>query len=228
MNKIAEKVYFSVPWHIRLVGVNFFEFYHSWLSFKSRQYKEWSKILLSSEKWDQEKLKSYQTRHFIKIINYAYRNVRFYRELFDREKIDVSSVKSLADLRKLPIIDKEQIRDNPTVFSNSGSYIIEHTSGTTGKPLTIRVSKEAYLLSLAAAYHGRRYRWAGYDGSYVARLVGDKPVKDCNEKKLYQISYITKRVIFPSYCLSSVNIKRILEILSKKKIRYLQAYPSTA
>jgi len=229
MNKIMEKIYYASPTPFKTFGVNLYEFWTSWRYFKSRKYQEWSKILHSSEKWSIKELENWQNKYFNFIIRYAYNNVAFYRELYDSHGIKIDSIKSKEDIEKLPIIEKEQIRDNPRIFSKKREkYIIRHTSGTTGKPLTIRVSKDAYLLDLAVAYHGRRYRWAGYDGGYIARLVGDKPVRKCNDKRLHIVSHVTRRVIFPSYCLTHENIKRILDVIKKMNIQYLQAYPSTA
>lgn len=186
-------------------------------------------MLKNTECWSKEEFENYQNRCLRRIVEYAYRYVPFYHELYKRNNISFYDIRTKNDLHKLPIIEKEDIRNNDKIFSvRSEAYTTRHTSGTTGKPLHLRISKDAYLLDMAAAYHGRRYVWSKYDGGWVVRLVGDNPVKDCNAKILYRNSYITKRMIFPSYCLSFKNIKKIIEEMKKNKIKYLQAYPSTA
>lgn len=227
-SKALMNIYFKSPRFIQTAGINIFELTTTWINTKRPTYTRWVRLLYESEKWKKEDFKKYQTKYLRYIVEYAYKHVPFYHKLYKEHKIHPSSIRTLNDLEKLPIITKDDIRDNNAVFSTKREkYVKLHTSGTTGKPLHLRVSTEAYLLSLAAAYHGRRYPWANYDGGYVARFVGDTPVKDCGEKVLYRISHITKRVIFPSYCLSFDTLPKIVDTLRKLNIKYIQAYPST-
>ena len=45
-------------------------------------------------------------------LDYAYRNVRFYAESFDREGVKPSDLKRLSDLSKFPTTSKSDLRDN--------------------------------------------------------------------------------------------------------------------
>lgn len=222
-------IYFAAPKFIQTLGINIYELFHTALNFRSSEYVELVKLLRYTEKFNKDKFLPYQNKYLRQIVAYAYKNVPFYHNLYKKNGFDITKIKTIYDLEKLPVISKEEIRDNPLLFStNPGPYVLSKTSGTTGKPLTIRISKTAYLINLAAAHHGRRFVWANYDGGYIARLVGDTPVKDCEEEDLYRISRISKRVIFPSYCLNFKNVAKIIDILKKMNIKYLQAYPSTA
>ncbi|MEJ5292206.1 MAG: hypothetical protein WHS82_01285 [Candidatus Methanosuratincola sp.] len=226
-NRLLTSIYYNSPEFLQNLGVNLYEFTGTWLNTKSHLYRVLSHQLKISEKWSKKEFKIYQTKYIKCMINYAYRNVPFYYRIYKQNNIDISNINNIDDIKKLPIINKEQIRDNVEVFSkNKENYVKTHTSGTTGKPLHLRVSKYAYLLQLAAAYHGRRYPWANYNGGMTARFVGDAPTM--NEKKLYRVSYITKRLIFPSYFISFKTLGKIVNDLKKHKVRYIQAYPSAA
>jgi phenylacetate-CoA ligase len=68
----------------------------------------------------------------------AYRQVQFYRELFDKNKVVPSEVKTRTDLVRLPIISKKDIRQNQGKFLNrrydKARCYRSHTSGSTGEP----------------------------------------------------------------------------------------------
>jgi len=68
----------------------------------------------------------------------AYKNAPFYRKLFDEAKVSPQDIKSANDLEKLPIITKNDIRQNQkgilnVEYENARCYK-SHTSGSTGEP----------------------------------------------------------------------------------------------
>lgn len=68
----------------------------------------------------------------------------FYRELFTRHKVDIGTIKTLADLTLLPTTNKEDLqqRNNDFLCIDAGE-IIEYTStsGTLGSPVTIALTE---------------------------------------------------------------------------------------
>ncbi len=68
----------------------------------------------------------------------AYQQVPFYRQLFDRHKVAPHEIKTVADLARLPIITKEDIRQNQSGITNrqynKTRCYRSHTSGSTGEP----------------------------------------------------------------------------------------------
>ena len=75
----------------------------------------------------------------------VYRNVSFYKSLYDKEGIDIDSVKSLEDLKKLPFTTKNDLRQSYPyeAFAVPLRDIvrIHSTSGTTGKPIVVGYTK---------------------------------------------------------------------------------------
>ncbi|NQS76244.1 MAG: hypothetical protein HQP61_07375 [Peptococcaceae bacterium] len=69
----------------------------------------------------------------IKFISYAYESSKFYRRLY--KDIDIASINRVEDLKLLPIVDKEMLRENiADVVTISRNGAVEgHTGGTTGK-----------------------------------------------------------------------------------------------
>ncbi|KAA0011649.1 MAG: phenylacetate--CoA ligase family protein [Thermoplasmata archaeon] len=76
-----------------------------------------------------------------KQVKRAYHDVPFYRDIY--RGIEIDKVRSIEDIKKLPVVTKSQLRDadlGEIMPSNPENLIPVSTSGTTGKPLTVYVS----------------------------------------------------------------------------------------
>jgi phenylacetate-CoA ligase len=91
-----------------------------------------------------------------KMIVHAYNTVPYYKRIFDERGIDALSIRTLDDLKKIPLLYKHQIQSNPNDFF-SDLYLkypknerinIVRTSGSTGKYLKIKWSIEDEIKSL--------------------------------------------------------------------------------
>jgi phenylacetate-CoA ligase len=96
-------------------------------------------------------------------LNRVYRNVAFYRQAFDSNKIEIEKIRSLENLRELPFTTKEDLRVSYPydMFALPLRDIvrIHASSGTTGKPIVVGYSKNdiQHWSSLVA----RELSWAG-------------------------------------------------------------------
>ena len=94
-------------------------------------------------------------------LNRVYRNVAFYKNLYDRRSIDIGKVKSIEDLQELPFTTKEDLRKSYPydMFAVPLRDIvrIHSTSGTTGKPIVVGYTKptSAPGVPLPRGYYGR-------------------------------------------------------------------------
>ena len=88
-----------------------------------------------------------------RIVAHAARTVPHYRELFARSGIDPREIRTIADLERLPLVDKELVQADPERFraqSAAGRTAVPFvTSGSTGMPLTIYHDRDSLLASLA-------------------------------------------------------------------------------
>jgi len=101
--------------------------------------------LLRRVYWSSERLEAYQNRQLRRIITYAYDCVPFYHKKLRKLGIKPRDIKTKADLNKLPIIQKNEIRDNlkeiiSTKFKLDDLKVLS-TSGSTGAPFFLYVSK---------------------------------------------------------------------------------------
>ncbi len=92
-----------------------------------------------------------QNRRIRKLVKKAYR-IPFYRERFDRAGVKPSDIRTAADLVKLPLLKKEELRawmkeeDKKPKYKN---WYRDTTSGSSGEPLMILLSprEKAYMMA---------------------------------------------------------------------------------
>ena len=93
------------------------------------------------ESMSREDLKQLQMERLQFTLNRVYRNVAFYKTIFDGQGVNIEEIKSIEDLKKLPFTTKEDLRNSYPydMFAVPLRDIvrIHSTSGTTGKPIVV-------------------------------------------------------------------------------------------
>ncbi|WP_294970364.1 phenylacetate--CoA ligase family protein [uncultured Methanosphaera sp.] len=85
-----------------------------------------------------EEFRELQLRRLKKVVRYAYDNVPFYRDLYDKNNVSPDDIKTLEDIQLLPFITKDDLR-NTYPFDLQAApkedwVEVHSTSGTTGIP----------------------------------------------------------------------------------------------
>lgn len=129
-------------------------------------------FLNKSQYWTREQIENYQNLRLQKLIWHAYKNVPFYRNLFNDLQLKPEDIRTKVDLLKLPVITKDELRRNKKdwIAKNirKGDLIHANSSGSTGEPFEYYTTKQAESFRKATAI--RSWQWMGYS-------LGDKYVK---------------------------------------------------
>ena len=84
-----------------------------------------------------EDIKKLQSEKLVKQVKHVYDNVPYYRDLMDKKGVKPEDIHSIEDIRKLPFIEKSDLRDTypygVLAVPLSECVRIHSTSGTTGK-----------------------------------------------------------------------------------------------
>lgn len=104
-------------------------------------------------------------RRVIEEVQMAYANVPYYRLKYDEYGVDIKSIKTLADLQKLPVITKDEIREQFPDGIVSKKYDINKchysaTTGSTGRSLPFIFSESTFAFYIATGV--RMYTMIGY------------------------------------------------------------------
>jgi phenylacetate-CoA ligase len=192
------------------------------------------KSFLSLQKtqcWSTEKLQKLQERRLRLILEHAYYNVPYYRRIFRDRGLKLQDFKSIEDLVKLPIVTKDDIRQQSSDFipRNFQKYwsIATATGGSTGEPLRFFIDLRSASAGEAALWRGWGY--AGYMlGDKMAVLAGLSLVSGKENVLMSAVRRITKKTVgFPAISLR----KEILDVYAKRMIefepKFIRGYPSS-
>ncbi len=93
---------------------------------------------------NRDQLESLQSQRLVEMLRTIVPRNRFWTKKFDAADVKVASIKSIADLQKLPLTTKQEIVDNQAEAPPYGTNItfpstryrrLHQTSGTTGRPV---------------------------------------------------------------------------------------------
>ncbi len=106
-------------------------------------------------------LEELQNRKLRAIVKHAYRNVPYYHKLFNSAKVRPEDIKTKEDLVKIPITTKKMLQELPINQRVSRGVDINkcikcRTSGSTGEPLDIFLSKKelCYRIAMQTRVYG--------------------------------------------------------------------------
>ncbi len=120
-------------------------------------------FLLESQWWTAEEFADYQLAQLQALLDVAFTRVPHYRDWAAREKCSAQDFRAVSDIRRLPILTKQELRGNEHRFLSDGLDLSRcyrySTSGTTGTPLTLYEPRES--LSRRVAYVARLRTEAG-------------------------------------------------------------------
>jgi len=194
----------------------------------SRHYRKVRKFLSCAEWWDSEKIETWQLQKLQQIVKYAYENVPVYCSLYKQAGVKPTDIQSLHDIRLLPCVTKEMLRDNLSRFTSQATpksrRVYVTTGGSTGIPVGFfhtRFNKDVEKAFIHSSWD--RTGWKLNDISAVLRgaFVG-------SPEKFWQYDSYDRCLLLSSYYLTPATYDNYLEKIIKYKPCTLQAYPSVA
>ena len=173
-----------------------------------------------------EQLESLKWKKIKDIIRHAYQNVPFYNKLFRENGISIEEIKDLNDFEKIPVISKQDIRENISSISAknfSAKQLLKSNTGcSTGIPLAFYRDKRCLLYRRAIDFVFNR--WLGVEiGDWVGWAWGAS--QDIVESKNLKAK-LANRLIYRSFFLSfeyitPKNIQVFIDQIKAKKPKLL-------
>ena len=80
------------------------------------EFSQFKKFLDESQYWSREKLDEYQFIKTKKLLEYAEKNIPWYQKKFAEYGVSSKDFVNLQDIKKFPLVTKEEIRDNLDQF----------------------------------------------------------------------------------------------------------------
>lgn len=194
-------------------------------------FHEYIARLKQNERLSDEELERIQLRKLKALLDHAHNCVPYYRSLFREHGITPADIASPADLRRIPLLDKEAVRLNQSGLLAEGvrksRLLCIHTSGTTGKPLDLYQTRELFQKEHAFWWFHRS--WAGIHlGDRTATLAGH-PVAPVDQEKppFWVRNYRENQMLFSSYHMSQENLGQYCRALEAFRPTLIHGYPSS-
>ena len=120
-----------------------------------------------------DEMTNLQSARLVKLVDYVYHNVEFYRKKMQAVDLMPGDIKSIEDIVKLPFTTKDDLRDNYPfgLFAVPNSQIvrIHASSGTTGKATVVGYTR--HDLDVWAECVARCFSMAGVDKNDIIQIA---------------------------------------------------------
>ncbi len=224
------KLYYNLPIWLQNLAFSLHGFKLKRQRYNKKFYK-YIEFLKESEFWDKERIRQYQNDKVRYIVKHAYETVPFYKKWYDEYNVDITKIKTVEDLKYLPILKKEMVRENNDQFLsskiNKSKTIIVKTSGTTGTPLRIYFTKEALALQWAIWWR-HKARFGIHIGDRHLVFGARVPISQKqNKPPFWREDFVNNRVYLSSYHISKKNLKSIVDYLNSTYFDFYTGYPSS-
>jgi phenylacetate-CoA ligase len=200
---------------------------HKW---QIRRSARWYYDELRQSQWlGPAELRELQERKLRALVNQAYYHVPFYRELLDGAGVKPSDVRTLEDLRRLPLLDKTTVRQNlyHGLLSNNHDkrrILRIATSGSTGEPFVLYADRHQLEIRWAATLRGLEmtgYRFGDRQVRLWHQTIGMTRVQVAQEKL---DALLSRRVFIPAFEISDENVDQVLETIRRYRPVLLDGY----
>jgi len=186
--------------------------------------------LVDSEKWSAGEIEAYQNEKLRALIRHAYENVPYYRERWQSLKISPEDIRTREDLPKLPVLTKEEIRQNTDRFVSQKTprreLLSRHTSGTTGKGLHFYMTQQAVAFQWAVWWR-HRLRFGVAPGTWHANFTGQRVIPISQSAPPYwRWNRPMRQVLINMQSLTPAKIGSIVEMLNTQSLDFYSGYPS--
>ncbi|MBI4698891.1 MAG: phenylacetate--CoA ligase family protein [Nitrospirae bacterium] len=176
----------------------------------------------------EEQLSRIRSEKMQGLLRHAVMNVPYYRRLFDVSRTDLNSIRSMEDLKKLPFLTKDLIRENPEALKSEKcrKFIRSNTGGSTGAPMVFYLGQKRISADIAAKL--RATRWWGVDIGDREIVIWGSPVELTKQDLIRQVrDRLFNTRLLSAFEMSEATMLKYLHVIKKYRPRHVFGYPSS-
>jgi len=153
--------------------------------------------------------------------------VPYYRELFARTGFDPAAVRSVTDLRRLPLLTKAEIRAHAEQMKAEGHGPLSryNTGGSSGQPLVFYIGKGRKSHDVAAKW--RATRWWGVDIGDREAVIWGSPIEHGAQDRMKALrDGLFRSTLLPAFEMSEARLDEFVAWVRRHRPTMLFGYPS--
>lgn len=188
-------------------------------------------FLQKSQWWSEDQLREWQNDKLRDLIQHAYVSVPYYRRMFNEHGISPEDIRDRDDLKRLPLLTKDIIRENFKDFMSDDigkrRAVLDSTAGSTGTPFKYYTELNAFSMAWAATFRG--WSWAGYRlGDKRITFGGSSLVAIHGVPMLQRIRDMLERNRrLSSFGINDEILGKYVEIIDRYNAPFLRGYASS-
>lgn len=170
-----------------------------------------------------DELKRRNSERFVNMFRRAFDKSPFYRQLYMEAGLRKDDIRGIKDIGKLPIVTKTMVKEHAAEMLTVPKWktVENHTSGTTGTPMTVYEDWPAIWRE--QAYFVCYRRRCGYNyGEPMVSLRGNLGKTD-----VYLKVDVSNTLYLSSYNINEEKIKTYYELIKQHKPVAIEGYPSS-
>jgi phenylacetate-CoA ligase len=169
-----------------------------------------------------------QSERLKELITYVYKNVPYYRRLFNSKMIEPDSIKNPEDLKRLPFLTKDIIREKIEILRSQKAKNLKksNTGGSTGAPLIFYLGKGRISADVAAKI--RATRWWGVDIGDKEIVIWGSPIELSKQDILREIrDRLFRTRLLSAFDMGEERMEKYLSIIRRFRPKHVFGYPSS-
>ena len=177
--------------------------------------------------WPPEHLEQLQLQRLRAFLQDVGSQVPYYRDLFAQLAFDPSAVSSVADLQRLPLLDKATIRAHTDALRHAHSQGLArfNTGGSSGEPLVFFIGRRRVSHDVAAKW--RATRWWGVDIGDPEIVVWGSPIELGKQDRVkHWRDRLLRTQLLPAFEMSEAKLDDFIATIRRVRPRMLFGYPS--
>ena len=180
-----------------------------------------------SQWWPAEQLQELQLARLRQLLTHAQAKVPYYRDLFPAAGFKAEDLRSIAELSRLPLLDKAKIRANTDALKSTDAKSLArfNTGGSSGEPLIFYIGKERVSHDVAAKW--RATRWWDVDIGDREIVVWGSPIELGAQDSMRGLrDRLLRTRLLPAFEMSEQKLDRFLAEIRRVRPKMLFGYPS--
>ena len=196
-----------------------------------RAYRETYALLRESQWWSREELAAYQAKALSRLLDHAYENVPYYRQVFRERGLVPGDIQTPGDLTLLPFLTKEIVQANlPDLKARNypeSAFEYVTTGGSTGIPVGFYYEKGA---SRAREWAFMKTQWdrVGYRFTDRCVILRGHVVDAASSGVCWKKALFGRWLIMSSHQMTEEALPAYIDRIRAFRPRFIHAYPSTA